>query len=61
MKIKNLVRKCRYSEESVYIFSELKKRERAKEAMYFHENKIIIKTIALVLLVELLVFIILNV
>lgn len=60
MKLKNLIRKCKYSEESIYIFSELKKKDRAKKAMCFHERKIIIKAIVLVLLVELLVFIILN-
>ena len=43
MKLKDLKRKCKYSEESVYIFSQLNKKQRAREAMRFHEMKIIVQ------------------
>jgi len=55
MKIRNLIRKCKYSEDSVYIFTELGNKQKSKEAMYFHENKFIILSVLCTLLIELVV------
>jgi hypothetical protein len=66
MKLRNKINKFRrmwkHSEETVFIYSELKKRDKAYEAMEFHNRKIIVETtiaivlaqIALILLFELL-------
>lgn len=48
MKIKKLIRKCKYSAESVYIFTELKKRNKAEKAMRFHELKIAVQLAVLI-------------
>lgn len=37
MKIKNIIRKIKYAEERVYIFCELKKKDKAQKAMRFYE------------------------
>lgn len=52
MKITRLLSKLRFSEQSVYIFCDLKKKERAMEAMKFHEKKIIFQTLLVVGLVQ---------
>jgi hypothetical protein len=41
--MRNIIRKLKYSAESVYIFSELKKRDRAVRAMRFHEMKVAVQ------------------
>jgi hypothetical protein len=40
-KLAKLWRQLKYSEETVYVYSELKKKSKAKEAMRLHEAKII--------------------
>lgn len=40
-KLKKMLRQIRYSEETVYVYSEIKNRQKAKEAMKLHEAKII--------------------
>ena len=52
MKLRNLIRKCKFSEESVYIFTELGNKKKAKEAMYFHEGKVALITILYILILQ---------
>jgi hypothetical protein len=59
-KLKALWRKYKYSEESVYIFSELKNREKAREAMSFHEWKIIIQVAICVLVGQFIMLLVLQ-
>jgi hypothetical protein len=59
-KLRKLWRKYKYSAESVYIFSELKNREKAREAMDFHEWKIIIQVSICVLVGQFLMLLALQ-
>ena len=52
MKIRNLILKWKFAEESVYIFSELHKRNRAIKAMRFYEIKIAIQVAFYILLAQ---------
>ena len=60
MKLRNLINKWKYAEESVYIFSELHKKERARKAMRFYELKIIIQLAVLILICQILIMVVLN-
>ena len=53
--MKNLKRKCKYSADTVYIFSELKKRDKAKKAMLFHEMKIAFQVALCILVCQILI------
>ena len=41
--MKKILRKLKYSQESVYILSELGRKTGAKKAMFFHEMKIAVQ------------------
>ncbi len=51
-KLKRLKNKWKFAEETVYIFSELKKRQRAREAMRFYEMKVAIQVALCILLAQ---------
>jgi hypothetical protein len=60
MKLKKLKSKLKFSESTVYIFSELHKRKRAKEAMRFHELKIAVQVAVCIFVCQMLILIGLN-
>ena len=51
-KLKKLKLKCKFSADTVYVFSELKKRDKARKAMRFHEMKIAIQVALLILVCQ---------
>ena len=53
-KIKDFFRKCKFSEESVYIFAERRNRRKFKEAMNFHIMKNIALAGLLILVIQIL-------
>jgi hypothetical protein len=53
-KIKDFFRKCKFSEESVYIFAERRNRKKFKEAMNFHIMKNIALAGLLILVIQIL-------
>jgi hypothetical protein len=55
MKISKLLRKMRFSEDAVYTFCELKQPAKAREAMRFHENKIVILSALCILVSQLII------
>lgn len=59
-KIKDLKRKCKYSAESVYIFTELGNKSKAREAMMFHEMKTVIQAGIAIIVCQLVLYIILS-
>ena len=57
MKLKKLKSKLKFSENTVYIFSELHKRDRAKQAMKFHELKIVVQVAVCIFVCQMLLII----
>ena len=52
MKIQNLIRRIRFAEERVYIFCELKKREKARSAMRSYVMIVAIQVALCILLMQ---------
>ena len=52
--LRNLQVRCRHSEDTVYIFSELGKRQRAIKAMRFHEMKIAVQVAVCIFIAQML-------
>lgn len=59
-KIKDLMRKCKYSAESVYIFTELGNKSKARKAMLFHEMKTAIQAGIIIGACQLALYIIIS-
>ena len=50
--IRSLIRRIKFSRESVMIFASLKKRDKAYNAMAFHELKIMFRTLLITITIQ---------
>lgn len=59
--MKKFLRKCKFSEDTLYLYAEFKKRDSFKKALKFHDMKVAITVGLLVVLCQFVLLILLGV